>query len=78
WKVGPRPELWFCYHPYYKSPDPFVPAISAEFAIPYVTAEASYAEFGSDVDLMPAKIQRPDQQPRHQPVARRHRMVRRF
>ncbi|NEJ20311.1 glycosyltransferase [Rhizobium leguminosarum] len=43
WKFAPRPELWFCYHPYYKSPDPFGPAISAEFAIPYVTAEASYA-----------------------------------
>ncbi|MGO7015748.1 glycosyltransferase family 4 protein [Rhizobium leguminosarum] len=44
WKAAPRPELWFCYHPYYKSPDPFGPVISAEFAIPYVTAEASYAE----------------------------------
>lgn len=43
WKSGPRPELWFCYHPYYKSPDPFGPVISAEFAIPYITAEASYA-----------------------------------
>ncbi len=43
WKSAPRPELWFCYHPYYKSPDPFGPAISAEFAIPYITAEASYA-----------------------------------
>ncbi|TBC89920.1 glycosyltransferase (plasmid) [Rhizobium leguminosarum] len=43
WKSEPRPELWFCYHPYYKSPDPFGLAISAEFAIPYVTAEASYA-----------------------------------
>ncbi|MBY2943284.1 glycosyltransferase family 4 protein [Rhizobium leguminosarum] len=43
WKSAPRPELWFCYHPYYKSPDPFGPVISAEFAIPYVTAEASYA-----------------------------------
>ncbi|NZD50153.1 glycosyltransferase family 4 protein [Rhizobium leguminosarum] len=43
WKSELRPELWFCYHPYYKSPDPFGPAISAEFAIPYVTAEASYA-----------------------------------
>ncbi|QND43344.1 hypothetical protein HB770_27385 (plasmid) [Rhizobium leguminosarum bv. viciae] len=27
---------------------------------------------------MSAKLQRPDQQPRHQPVARWHRMVRRF
>jgi len=43
WKSEPRPELWFCYHPYYKSPDPFGPDISAEFSIPYVTAEASYA-----------------------------------
>ncbi|OWV70703.1 glycosyl transferase [Rhizobium sp. R339] len=43
WKSEPRPELWFCYHPYYKSPDPFGPAICAEFAISYVTAEASYA-----------------------------------
>ncbi|MBY3566875.1 glycosyltransferase family 4 protein [Rhizobium laguerreae] len=43
WQSAPRPELWFCYHPYYKSPDPFGPVISAEFAIPYVTAEASYA-----------------------------------
>ncbi|RUM27049.1 glycosyltransferase [Rhizobium vallis] len=43
WSSEPRPELWFCYHPYYKSPDPFGPVISAEFAIPYVTAEASYA-----------------------------------
>ncbi|WP_064695591.1 glycosyltransferase family 4 protein [Rhizobium aegyptiacum] len=43
WRSEPRPELWFCYHPYYKSPDPFGPVISAEFAIPYVTAEASYA-----------------------------------
>ncbi|MBP2448793.1 glycosyltransferase family 4 protein [Rhizobium leguminosarum] len=43
WTSTPRPELWFCYHPYYKSPDPFGPVISAEFAIPYVTAEASYA-----------------------------------
>ncbi|OWV61278.1 glycosyl transferase [Rhizobium sp. N122] len=43
WASAPRPHLWFCYHPYYKSPDPLGPVISAEFAIPYVTAEASYA-----------------------------------
>ncbi|KPH06986.1 glycosyltransferase (plasmid) [Rhizobium acidisoli] len=43
WASTLRPELWFCYHPYYKSPDPLGPVISAEFAIPYVTAEASYA-----------------------------------
>jgi glycosyltransferase involved in cell wall biosynthesis len=43
WRGEPPPELWFCYHPYYKSPDPFGPALCAEFAIPYVTAEASYS-----------------------------------
>lgn len=43
WQKEPRPELWFCYHPYYKSPDLLGLAIAAEFAIPYVTAEASYS-----------------------------------
>lgn len=44
WKHEPPPDLWFCYHPYYKSPDPFGPQISAELNIPYVTAEASYSK----------------------------------
>ncbi|MGO8279649.1 glycosyltransferase family 1 protein, partial [Rhizobium ruizarguesonis] len=43
WKSAPLPELWFCCHPSYQSPDPFGPAISAEFAVPYVTADASSA-----------------------------------
>jgi glycosyltransferase involved in cell wall biosynthesis len=43
WRDEPKPELWFCYHPYYKSPDLFGPAIAAEFTVPYVTAEASYS-----------------------------------
>lgn len=43
WQEERKPEFWFCYHPYYKSPDLFGPAITAEFAIPYVTAEASYS-----------------------------------
>lgn len=38
-----RPDLWLCYHPYYKSPDPFGPVLSTELGIPYVTAEASYS-----------------------------------
>ncbi|MEZ2126705.1 MULTISPECIES: glycosyltransferase family 4 protein [unclassified Sinorhizobium] len=44
WTHEPPPDLWFCYHPYYKSPDPFGPRISAELNIPYVTAEASYSK----------------------------------
>ncbi|OWV84578.1 glycosyltransferase family 4 protein [Rhizobium sp. R693] len=43
WTRKPHPDLWFCYHPYYKSPDIFGPALCREFAIPYVTAEASYS-----------------------------------
>nr|WP_184327400.1 glycosyltransferase family 4 protein [Rhizobium sp. BK529]MBB3593234.1 glycosyltransferase involved in cell wall biosynthesis [Rhizobium sp. BK529] len=43
WRNETRPELWFSYHPYYKSPDLFGPAFAEQFAIPYVTAEASYS-----------------------------------
>ena len=38
-----RPDLWFTYHPYYKAPDWIGPAVCESLAIPYVTAEASYA-----------------------------------
>ncbi|RUM98944.1 glycosyltransferase family 1 protein [Pseudaminobacter arsenicus] len=43
WAKGSRPDLWFCYHPYYKAPDLIGPRLAAAFAIPYVTAEASYS-----------------------------------
>jgi len=43
-RQGERPaDLWFSYHPYYKAPDVIGPIVSRHFAIPYVTAEASYA-----------------------------------
>ncbi len=38
-----RPELWFTYHPYYKTPDQIGPTVARVFGIPYVTAEASYS-----------------------------------
>ena len=38
-----RPDCWFTYHPYYKSPDWIGPEVCARLGIPYVTAEASYA-----------------------------------
>jgi glycosyltransferase involved in cell wall biosynthesis len=41
---GLRPTLWFTYHVYYKAPDWLGPAVSAALGIPYVIAEASYAE----------------------------------
>ncbi len=37
------PDVWFCYHPYYKAPDLLGPALCQEFDIPYVTAESSYS-----------------------------------
>ena len=47
WRAGPpalRPAVWFTYHVYYKAPDWLGPAVSAALGIPYVIAEASYAE----------------------------------
>jgi glycosyltransferase involved in cell wall biosynthesis len=44
WQSGHRPDLWFCYHPYYKAPDLIGPQIAAALDIPYVTAEASYSK----------------------------------
>lgn len=46
WRDGPaaaRPELWFTYHAYYKSPDWLGPEASRLLDIPYVIAEASHA-----------------------------------
>ncbi|RYE32671.1 MAG: glycosyltransferase [Hyphomicrobiales bacterium] len=37
----PRPDLWFTYHNYYRSPDFLGPAIAKALGIPYVTAESS-------------------------------------
>ncbi|MES2435983.1 MAG: glycosyltransferase family 4 protein [Pseudomonadota bacterium] len=35
------PDLWLCYHPYYKAPDLLGPRLAHRFALPYVTVEAS-------------------------------------
>ncbi len=43
WASKGKPDLWFCYHPYYKAPDLIGPKLASAFAIPYVTAEASYS-----------------------------------
>jgi glycosyltransferase involved in cell wall biosynthesis len=46
WRDGPavaRPDLWFTYHAYYKSPDWLGPEASGVLGIPYVIAEASHA-----------------------------------
>jgi glycosyltransferase involved in cell wall biosynthesis len=38
------PDLWFCYHPYYKAPDLIGPVLSTRYQVPYVTCEASYSK----------------------------------
>lgn len=43
WARDGQPDLWFSYHPYYKAPDLIGPELASAFAIPYVTAEASYS-----------------------------------
>jgi glycosyltransferase involved in cell wall biosynthesis len=51
WRDGSavaRPDLWFTYHAYYKSPDWLGPEVSGVLGIPYVVAEASHAAKRAD------------------------------
>jgi glycosyltransferase involved in cell wall biosynthesis len=57
WSSGNRPQLWFCYHPYYKSVDPFGASLCAEFGIPHLTAEASYSPKRDQTDWAPYQAQ---------------------
>ena len=41
--AGAVPDMWFCYHPYYKAPDLIGPSLTQRFGLPYVTCEASYS-----------------------------------
>ncbi|MBB3569876.1 glycosyltransferase family 4 protein [Rhizobium sp. BK491] len=43
WQHTASPDLWFTYHPYYKTPDLIGPFVAGRLNIPYVTAEASYS-----------------------------------
>lgn len=43
WRDTAPPDLWFTYHPYYKTPDLIGPFVARRLNIPYVTAEASYS-----------------------------------
>lgn len=43
WQRQGVPDLWFCYHPYYKAPDLLGPDLCRSFAVPYVTVETSYS-----------------------------------
>ncbi len=50
-----RPDLWFTYHPYCKSPDWLGPPLCRQFAIPYVTAEACRTRQATDADWRTAR-----------------------
>ena len=43
WQAEGKPDVWFCYHPYYKAPDLIGPDLARRFGIAYVTAEASHS-----------------------------------
>jgi glycosyltransferase involved in cell wall biosynthesis len=43
WQGSHSPDIWFCYHPYYKAPDLIGPELSKSFGLAYVTAETSYS-----------------------------------
>ncbi|WP_309242817.1 glycosyltransferase [Lichenibacterium sp. 6Y81] len=43
WDAAGPPDLWFCYHPYYKAPDLLGPRLAARFGLPCAAAEASHA-----------------------------------
>src|SRR5262245_37358951 len=53
WSRSGPPDLWFTYHPYYKSPDLLGPALSARAGIPYVTAGASISIRRQEGDWQP-------------------------
>lgn len=43
WSGGAVPDMWFCYHPYYKAPDLLGPPLAQRFDVPMVTVEASWS-----------------------------------
>ncbi|MBN7806091.1 glycosyltransferase family 4 protein [Agrobacterium rosae] len=43
WLRDGKPDIWFCYHPYYKARDFLGPELCQRFGVAYVTAEASYS-----------------------------------
>ena len=55
WTQHGAPSLWFCYHPYFKSPDLIGPEMCQRFEVPYVTAEASHSPRRAQGSWAPAQ-----------------------
>jgi glycosyltransferase involved in cell wall biosynthesis len=53
----PRPDIWFTYHPYCKSPDWIGPVVAEALGIPYVTAEACRTHQATDADWAESRAQ---------------------
>ncbi len=43
WRAEGPPDLWLCYHPYYKAPDLLGPTLCAAHGVAYGTVETSYS-----------------------------------
>lgn len=43
WRRNGAPDLFLCYHPYYKAPDLIGPILCRRFGVAYVTVETSYS-----------------------------------
>lgn len=43
WQSQGAPHAWFCYHPYFKSPDLIGPPLCKAFDVPYLSAEAAWS-----------------------------------
>lgn len=43
WHRDGKPDIWLCYHPYYKARDLLGPVLCQRFDVAYVTAESSYS-----------------------------------
>jgi glycosyltransferase involved in cell wall biosynthesis len=43
WSRETPPDLWFCYHSYYKAPDFIGPELTRRFGLPYITVESSWS-----------------------------------
>ena len=52
-KTSARPDLWFCYHPYDKSPDWIGPEIAKRLRIPIVNAEPCKTGQGPNGEWLP-------------------------
>ncbi len=57
WQRDGVPDLWLCYHPYFKAPDLIGPKLARDFNCAYATAESSYAPKRDRMGWAPAQAE---------------------